>query len=110
MFRVRDPVASLDFYQRILGMTYVCARDARLRGVACRGRPLSPPAPCTRRHRAADRLIHEMPMEAGKFTNYFLGYVDKAAIPTDPAELHRFMTSQPGVLELCQYAAVAARG
>ena len=41
-------------------------------------------------------------MPAGKFTNYFLGYVKKEDIPTDPAALYTFMTSRPGILELCQ--------
>ena len=48
-------------------------------------------------------------MPAGKFTNYFLGYVKKEDIPTDPAALHTFMTSRPGVLELCQCVLLRAR-
>jgi lactoylglutathione lyase len=49
-----------------------------------------------------------MPMPAGKFTNYFLAYTHGQPVPTDPDALYRFMTSQPGVLELCQYGQGAA--
>ena len=99
MFRIRDPAVSLDFYTRVFGMTYAGPHAAGVRrvdgelirsGVEAHG------------VRCVARVLHEMRMEAGKFTNYFLAYVKKDDIPTDPAALHQFMTSQPGVLELCQ--------
>lgn len=49
------------------------------------------------------RLVYEMRMEAGKFTNYFLAYVKPEEIPQDSEEKRKFLFGRPGVLELCQY-------
>lgn len=45
-------------------------------------------------------LIHIMPIEAGKFTNYFLCY-PQSPIPEDPKEKFSWLWRQQGVLELC---------
>ncbi|CAO3668287.1 unnamed protein product [Umbelopsis vinacea] len=64
MIRVKDPKASLKFYQDVLGM----------------------------------KLITTSENEAGKFTLYFLAYVDK--VPESEAEKKKLAFSIPGVLEL----------
>ncbi|CAF0989372.1 unnamed protein product [Didymodactylos carnosus] len=66
MIRVKDPIKSLDFYTKILGMT----------------------------------LVRVMPMESGKFTNYFLCY-PQSSVPTDETEKQQWLWTQQGVLELC---------
>ncbi|KAF9207657.1 Lactoylglutathione lyase [Haplosporangium sp. Z 27] len=70
MIRVKDPKASLEFYEDILGM----------------------------------KLISTMENESGKFTLYFLAYVndeDRAALDAKSDEQRRsYAFSRPGVLEL----------
>ncbi len=45
-------------------------------------------------------LVYEMPMEAGKFTNYFLLY-PQSPIPADEDEKYKWIWSQQGIVELC---------
>ncbi|CDS06682.1 hypothetical protein LRAMOSA09209 [Lichtheimia ramosa] len=64
MIRVKDPKASLKFYQDVLGMKLITTSDN----------------------------------EGGKFTLYFLAYVDK--VPESEEEKKKLVFSIPGVLEL----------
>ncbi|CEP18882.1 hypothetical protein [Parasitella parasitica] len=64
MIRVKDPVKSVDFYTKVLGM----------------------------------KLITKSDHSEGKFTLYFLAYVD--SIPEDEEEKKKLAFSIPGVLEL----------
>ncbi|KAF7728332.1 Lactoylglutathione lyase [Apophysomyces ossiformis] len=64
MIRVKDPQASLKFYQEVLGMKY----------------------------------IHKFDNEGGKFTLYFLAYVD--SVPESEEEKKKLAFGMPGVLEL----------
>ncbi|ORY92071.1 lactoylglutathione lyase [Syncephalastrum racemosum] len=64
MVRVKDPQASIKFYQDVLGM----------------------------------KLITKNDVESGKFTLYFLAYVD--SVPESEEEKRRLCFSMPGVLEL----------
>ncbi|KAF9997063.1 hypothetical protein BGZ79_009207 [Entomortierella chlamydospora] len=69
MIRVKDPKASLEFYQEILGM----------------------------------KLISTMENEKGKFTLYFLAYVndeDRATLEANPGQRLAYAFGRPGVLEL----------
>ncbi|CAO3567471.1 unnamed protein product [Mortierella alpina] len=70
MIRVKDPKASLEFYEEILGM----------------------------------KLISTMENEGGKFTLYFLAYVngdDRASLEAKSDEQRRaYAFNRPGVLEL----------
>ncbi|KAI8098515.1 lactoylglutathione lyase [Halteromyces radiatus] len=64
MIRIKDPKASLDFYEKVLGM----------------------------------KQINRMDMESGKFTLYFLAYVD--SVPESQEEKKKLAFTTPGVLEL----------
>ncbi|KAI8335780.1 lactoylglutathione lyase [Chlamydoabsidia padenii] len=64
MIRVKDPKASVDFYEKVLGM----------------------------------KNIYKMDNENGKFTLYFLAYVD--SVPSTEDEKKNMAFSRPGILEL----------